>query len=209
MKSLEPKKSNDDTEHNLNKANLKLFLEGQSKKGKSPPPEQGDIKQAKSKASSSPRVNKKFASQVSSGLSDHPKCKESLTIEEVVSTENLDKGLLSAGSKTSPIDKPDTKKEDGSSKDGDLSDTLDPVVLIDGKPTQSGPALDKQITLFYKMECCICHEKGFHFKSLMKHYKDRHGVPGYVSCCNKKFHYFYPKKIIEHMAYHLQSNIFM
>ncbi|XP_045527773.1 zinc finger protein 461-like isoform X2 [Pieris brassicae] len=46
-------------------------------------------------------------------------------------------------------------------------------------------------------------------KSLMKHYKDRHGVPGYVTCCDKKFHYFYPKKIIEHMAFHLQPNIFM
>ncbi|XP_041974792.1 zinc finger protein weckle-like [Aricia agestis] len=86
---------------------------------------------------------------------------------------------------------------------------VDPIVIIDGKPAKHGEELDKQISLFYPMECNICHEKNFNFQSLMNHYKDGHGVPGYVACCGKQFHFFYPKKIIEHMAYHLQPNIFM
>lgn len=136
---------------------------------------------------------------------------EAMPMEEFAQSEKLDKTLLS---NTNVAAKPQTpytiaKKDIGKDRsDENLNDALDPTVLIDGRPARQGAALDKQITLFYKMECCICHERGFHYRSLMKHYKDRHGVPGYVTCCDKKFHYFYPKKIIEHMAYHLQPNIF-
>ncbi|RVE48151.1 hypothetical protein evm_007211 [Chilo suppressalis] len=138
---------------------------------------------------------------------------ESMPFEEFVIAEKLDKTLLNS---PSMVNKPSNQKEEKRDVNKDsklipeeITESLDPVVLIDGRPARQGAALDNQITLFYKMECCICHEKGFHFRSLMKHYKDRHGVPGYVTCCDKKFHYFYPKKIIEHMAYHLQPNIFM
>ncbi|CAH2102341.1 unnamed protein product [Euphydryas editha] len=135
---------------------------------------------------------------------------EAMPLEEFSITESVDRILLNS--------KASAKEQQTLSKDKDehnsenkkfANDVLDPIVLIDGRPAKQGADLDKQITLFYKMECCICHELGFHFRSLMKHYKDRHGVPGYLTCCDKKFHYFYPKKIIEHMAYHLQPNIFM
>lgn len=133
---------------------------------------------------------------------------EAMTMEEFASSEKVDKNLLAAsGSPLKHLPAPEPKPTITEPKPE--TDTLDPIVLIEGRPAKQGAALDKQITLFYKMECCICHEKGFHFRSLMRHYKDRHGVPGYVTCCDKKFHYFYPKKIIEHMAYHLQTNIFM
>lgn len=133
---------------------------------------------------------------------------EVMPMEEFAVTERVDKSLLNSGTSTH---KPPQNLKDVAKTEAEdyMNDVLDPIVLIDGRPAKQGAALDRQITLFYKMECCICHENGFHFKSLMKHYKDRHGVPGYVSCCDKKFHYFYPKKIIEHMAYHLQPNIFM
>lgn len=136
---------------------------------------------------------------------------EAMTLEEFANSEKVDKNLLSTtGIKTHLNNKKDLHKEHSNKADLDFStDSLDPLVLLDGRPAKQGAALDRQITLFYKMECCICHENGFHFRSLMKHYKERHGVPGYVTCCDKKFHYFYPKKIIEHMAFHLQPNIFM
>ncbi|XP_004930449.1 zinc finger protein weckle isoform X1 [Bombyx mori] len=141
------------------------------------------------------------------------KLMEAMSLDEFAITEKVDKNLLGTSPKNrlSPIIRTKIVKQN-SPKAEHLeigNSTLDPVVLIDGKPAKQGSALDKQITLFYKMECCVCHESGFNFRSLMKHYKDRHGVPGYVTCCEKKFHYFYPKKIIEHMAYHLQPNIFM
>ncbi|XP_068626969.1 transcription factor grauzone-like [Battus philenor] len=138
---------------------------------------------------------------------------EAMPLEEFARQESVDASLLtkpSANGKVrvrEPVNKTFTKKVHMEMNNN--SDTLDPIVLIEGRPAKQGAELDKQITLFYKMECCICHEKRFDFRSLMKHYKDRHGVPGYVTCCNKQFHYFYPKKIIEHMAYHLQPNIFM
>lgn len=128
---------------------------------------------------------------------------EVMPLEEFAITESVDRSFLN-GSTSAEIDGKDKEKSKNNAQD-----VLDPIVLIDGRPAQQGAALDRQITLFYKMECCICHQQGFHFRSLMKHYKDGHGVPGYVTCCDKKFHYFYPKKIIEHMAYHLQPNIFM
>ncbi|XP_049875407.1 zinc finger and BTB domain-containing protein 24-like isoform X2 [Pectinophora gossypiella] len=138
---------------------------------------------------------------------------ESMPMEEFAKSEKLDKSLLNTSTpqpkaSLSPVEKKEHSKKEKEPLDIS-NDTLDPVVLIDGRPAKQGVALDRQITLFYKMECCICHENGFHFRSLMKHYKDRHGVPGYVTCCDKKFHYFYPKKIIEHMAFHLQPSIFM
>ncbi|KAJ8735641.1 hypothetical protein PYW07_007261 [Mythimna separata] len=168
-----------------------------------PPTElqQGDTKPAKLKA-----PKKKALSEM--------KYMESMTLEEFAHSEQLDKNLLSKAGNivNSPTAKKDSNKEQSKKADPYLAfntDNLDPTVLLDGKPAKQGAALDRQITLFYKMECCICHQTGFHFRSLMKHYKERHGVPGYVSCCDKKFHYFYPKKIIEHMAFHLQPNIFM
>lgn len=174
-------------------------------KSKTPPTEhqQGDSKQTKVK----PTLKKKTPADM--------KYLESMPLEEFAKTENLDKTLLNSTPQKSAIltKKSDQHKKEIHKHEPDeiinLNDTLDPIVLIDGRPAKQGTALDKQITLFYKMECCICHENGFHFRSLMKHYKERHGVPGYVTCCDKKFHYFYPKKIIEHMAYHLQTNIFM
>lgn len=137
---------------------------------------------------------------------------ESMTLEEFAHSEKVDKQLLSTSNVCKIVTNSKVKvhKAEELKSEVDYSnDSLDPLVLIDGRPAKQGAALDRQITLFYKMECCICHETGFHFRSLMKHYKNRHGVPGYVTCCNKKFHYFYPKKIIEHMAFHLQQNIFM
>ncbi|XP_052737886.1 zinc finger protein 280A-like [Bicyclus anynana] len=133
---------------------------------------------------------------------------EVMPLDEFAITESIDKSLLNS---TASSNKPSQLKEKDIKENADVqsNDVLDPIVLVDGRPAKQGAALDKQITLFYKMECCICHKQDFHFRSLMKHYKDRHGVPGYVTCCEKKFHYFYPKKIIEHMAYHLQPNIFM
>lgn len=169
-------------------------------KPKTPPSEfqQGDAKPNKSK----PIPKKKSPSDL--------KFMEAMTLEEFANVERLDKKLLSTTSADKPpLNKHEKKKETKAEPVDLTSESLDPIVLIDGRPAKQGAALDKQITLFYKMECCICHEKGFHFRSLMRHYKDRHGVPGYVTCCEKKFHYFYPKKIIEHMAYHLQPNIFM
>ncbi|CAH0695272.1 unnamed protein product [Spodoptera exigua] len=159
--------------------------------------QQGDVKNTKFKT-----PKKKSPSVL--------KFMESMTLEEFANSEKLDKNMLtSAGIKLTGPQKREAQKEQPK-VDPDLNtDTLDPLVLLEGRPAKQGAALDRQITLFYKMECCICHEKGFHFRSLMKHYKDRHGVPGYVTCCDKKFHYFYPKKIIEHMAFHLQPNIFM
>ncbi|XP_063395347.1 zinc finger protein 652-A-like [Cydia fagiglandana] len=132
---------------------------------------------------------------------------ESMPLEEFVRTENVDESLLSS---TITANKPPQKlKARKKSIDDSNTNVLDHIVIIDGRPAKQGSALDRQITLFYKMECCICHQSDFHYRSLMKHYKERHGVPGYVECCEKKFHYFCPKKIIEHMAYHLQQNIFM
>uniref|UniRef100_A0A2A4J6I8 C2H2-type domain-containing protein n=1 Tax=Heliothis virescens TaxID=7102 RepID=A0A2A4J6I8_HELVI len=166
---------------------------------KSPPSElqQGDTKLAKFKV-----PKKKSPSDM--------KYMEAMTLEEFANSEKLDKNLLSTAGTKSYLNTPQKKETHTIKVDPDLTtDSLDPVVLLDGRPAKQGAALDRQITLFYKMECCICHENGFHFRSLMKHYKERHGVPGYVTCCDKKFHYFYPKKIIEHMAYHLQPNIFM
>lgn len=179
-------------------------------KPKSPPAtefQQGDTKASKNK----------ITSKKKSPLS--MKFMESMPLDEFAKTEEVDKSLLNSApvvSKAPPPsvlrNSPKEKKEKVDSVKQLLDpkgDHLDPIVLIDGRPAKQGSALDKQITLFYKMECGICHENGFHFRSLLKHYKERHGVPGYVSCCDKKFHYFYPKKIIEHMAYHLQPNIFM
>ncbi|KOB55526.1 Uncharacterized protein OBRU01_25883, partial [Operophtera brumata] len=163
--------------------------------------QQGDAKPNKSKPAI---IKKKSPSDM--------KFMEAMTLEEFAKAEKLDTSLLSSSSAIqppSPTGKLNRKKESKPELLNQPTEVLDPVVLIDGRPAKQGAALDKQITLFYKMECCICHENGFHFRSLMKHYKDRHGVPGYVTCCDKKFHYFYPKKIIEHMAYHLQPNIFM
>lgn len=171
--------------------------------------QQGDIKTFKNKLTSKKKspVNMKFM--------------ESMPLDEFAKTEEVDKTLLNSApmvnrpphTPTTPsAHSPKEKKEKVDPVKQLIepkSDVLDPIVLIDGRPAKHGATLDKQITLFYKMECGICHENGFHFRSLMKHYKERHGVPGYVSCCDKKFHYFYPKKIIEHMAYHLQPNIFM
>lgn len=138
---------------------------------------------------------------------------EAMPLEEFAKTEKVDKSLLNGSMNNSTVALPNPdkvdKKEVHKKEEDEVADILDPVVLVDGRPAKQGAALDKQITLFYKMECCICHENGFHFRSLMKHYKERHGVPGYVTCCDKKFHYFYPKKIIEHMAFHLQPHIFM
>lgn len=141
---------------------------------------------------------------------------EAMPLEEFAKAERVDTSLLvhspkpvkSIRSRQSPT-RVVPKKVSEEINNINTCDTLDPIVLIDGRPAKQGAELDKQITLFYKMECCICHGKGFDYRSLMKHYKERHGVPGYVTCCDKKFHYFYPKKIIEHMAYHLQPNIFM
>ncbi|XP_013134839.1 PREDICTED: PR domain zinc finger protein 10-like [Papilio polytes] len=141
---------------------------------------------------------------------------EAMPLEEFAKAERVDTSLLvhspkpvkSIRSRQSPT-RVVPKKVSEEINSINTCDTLDPIVLIDGRPAKQGAELDKQITLFYKMECCICHGKGFDYRSLMKHYKERHGVPGYVTCCDKKFHYFYPKKIIEHMAYHLQPNIFM
>ncbi|XP_026738991.1 uncharacterized protein LOC113501890 isoform X1 [Trichoplusia ni] len=184
--------------------NQKKLNQAQSKP-KTPPPDhqQGDAKPSKNKV-----PKKKSPSDM--------KFMEAMTLEEFASTEKVDKTLLSTPGPRALVLHTNTKKEreiqrDQSNKtDVDFStDSLDPLVLLDGRPAKQGAALDRQITLFYKMECCICHENGFHFRSLMKHYKERHGVPGYVTCCDKKFHYFYPKKIIEHMAFHLQPNIFM
>ena len=137
----------------------------------------------------------------------HMKFLEAMPLEEFAVSESLDKSLLN----TNPSNKTskDIKKIQNHTSDNFANEVLDPIVLIDGRPAKHGAELDKQISLFYKMQCCICQGQGFNFKSLMKHYKERHGVPGYVTCCDKKFHYFYPKKIIEHMAYHLQPNIFM
>lgn len=167
-------------------------------KPKTPPSEhqQGDVKQ-----------NKKLIPKKKSP--SDMKFLEAMPLEEFAKTERVDKSLLNS---TGVVNKPPPEKKESkkdSKPEEELSEALDPIVLIDGRPARQGAALDRQITLFYKMECCICHEKGFHFRSLMKHYKERHGVPGYVTCCEKKFHYFYPKKIIEHMAFHLQPNIFM
>lgn len=163
--------------------------------------QQGDCKPNKQ----TKMAKKKTASEL--------KFMEAMPLEEFASSEKVDTSLLSntALSKTTAInlDKREPKNEKLKSEEDYSQDSLDPIVLVDGRPAKQGAALDRQITLFYKMECCICHESGFHFRSLMKHYKERHGVPGYVTCCDKKFHYFYPKKIIEHMAYHLQDNIFM
>ncbi|KAM3967814.1 uncharacterized protein ACR2FA_011354 [Aphomia sociella] len=163
--------------------------------------QQGDTKPTKQKNS-----KKKTPSDM--------KFMEAMPLEEFAKTERVDKSLLNSTSSVNKLVLQNFEKQ--TSKKGTtlesmdlINDSLDSIVLIDGRPAKQGADLDKQITLFYKMECCICHEKGFHFRSLMKHYKDRHGVPGYVTCCEKKFHYFYPKKIIEHMAFHLQPNIFM
>ncbi|KAI5644911.1 zinc-finger associated domain (zf-AD) domain-containing protein [Phthorimaea operculella] len=130
---------------------------------------------------------------------------EAMPLEEFAKSEKVDKTMLNMSSRALQhkygvvMPKKETVQEKPKPPEVH-NEVLDTVVLIDGRPAKQGQALDKQITLFYKMECCICHESGFHFRSLMKHYKDRHGVPGYVTCCDKKFHYFYPKKIIEHMA---------
>lgn len=177
--------------------------------------QQGDIKTFKNKPTSKKKspLNMKFM--------------ESMPLDEFAKAEEVDKSLLNSAlvvnsapvvnkpprSPTTPSVRSQMERKERMDPIKQLidpkGDLLDPVVLIDGRPAKHGATLDKQITLFYKMECGICHENGFHFRSLMKHYKERHGVPGYVSCCDKKFHYFYPKKIIEHMAYHLQPNIFM
>lgn len=166
--------------------------------------QQGDIKESKSLNSTR---KKSFTSM---------RFMEDMPLEEFVKNEKIDKDLLNSSVafdkkkyEIKRVDKEKEKKEREREKADMTNESLDPVVLIDGRPAKEGLTLDRQITLFYKMECCICHETGFHFRSLMKHYKDRHGVPGYVTCCDKKFHYFHPKKIIEHMAYHLQPNIFM
>ncbi|GBP68851.1 Zinc finger protein weckle [Eumeta japonica] len=152
-----------------------------------------------------------------SAVTTRSKHMESMPLEEFVKSENLDERLLT-GASTPEHDTetpnlveivPRAPRAPPPRNVEPQKDGLDPVVLINGRPARQGAALDRQVTLFYKMECCICHETGFNFKSLMQHYKDRHGVPGYVTCCEKKFHFFHPKRIIEHMAYHLQKDIFM
>ncbi|CAH2050598.1 unnamed protein product, partial [Iphiclides podalirius] len=172
--------------------------------------------------------SKSNTSERQRGEIDSVKCKESrkrtrlemkfmeaMPLEEFVKTERVDASLLinPASNETKNSQVAEVSRKINTTKDKpEVSidcDTLDSIVLVDGRPAKQGADLDKQISLFYKMECCICHGKGFDFRSLMRHYKERHGVPGYVTCCDKKFHYFYPKKIIEHMAYHLQPNIFM
>lgn len=139
---------------------------------------------------------------------------EAMPLEEFATTERVDASLLinpatvtNNSQLNATLKKINTKIKN--CDENNACDILDSTVLIDGKPAKQGADLDKQISQFYKMDCCICHSGGFDFRSLMRHYKEGHGVPGYVTCCNKKFHYFYPKKIIEHMAYHLQPNIFM
>lgn len=207
LKSIEEKKdhmtlektnfmTSSQSSQNISESNKK---QANAPKPKTPPSEhqQGDVKPNKK---SIPK--KKSPSDM--------KFMEAMPMEEFAKTEKVDRSLLNS---TIVVNKPPEKEKKETNKkesrEEEMSETLDPIVLIDGRPARQGAALDKQITLFYKMECCICHEKGFHFRSLMKHYKERHGVPGYVTCCEKKFHYFYPKKIIEHMAFHLQPNIFM
>ncbi|XP_038207734.1 zinc finger protein 691-like [Zerene cesonia] len=181
---------------NLDSTNTNVSpVEQQKPKAQSTELQQGDTKPLKTK-----HVKKKTPSEM--------KYLEAMPLEEFAKTEKVDKSLLNSTiSANNPIQ---INKNEKPKKDEEvINDVLDPIVIVDGRPAKQGAALDRQITLFYKMECCICHETGFNFRSLMKHYKDRHGVPGYVTCCEKKFHYFYPKKIIEHMAYHLQPNIFM
>ncbi|XP_045459350.1 zinc finger protein weckle-like [Melitaea cinxia] len=175
-------------------------------------------KEKLSPKSSSPSTPSRFQQGDAKLSQNQPKKKspsdmkflEAMPLEEFSITESVDRVLLNSKSSVKEQQTLSKDKDKNRSENNNFTnDVLDPIVLIDGRPAKQGADLDKQITLFYKMECCICHELGFHFRSLMKHYKDRHGVPGYLTCCDKKFHYFYPKKIIEHMAYHLQPNIFM
>lgn len=150
--------------------------------------QKGDVKETSSAPRSKSTSNMKY--------------KEDMPLEEFLATEMVENSLF----EPPPVsEKPNSDR----AKENDSDKLVDTVVLINGKPAAEGADLDKQISSFYKMECCICHEADFHFRSLMRHYKDKHGVPGYVTCCNKKFHYFHPKRLIEHMAFHLQPNIFM
>ncbi|VVC94877.1 unnamed protein product [Leptidea sinapis] len=158
--------------------------------------QQGDVKPVKAKQS-----KRKSPAEM--------KYLECMPLDEFAIAEKVDRSLLNSTSVNNTLPTNEKFKSEKESNNQEDVDILDTVVIVDGRPARQGAALDKQISLFYKMECCICHETGFNFRSLMRHYKERHGVPGYVTCCNKKFHYFYPKKIIEHMAYHLQPNIFM
>ncbi|XP_026497938.1 zinc finger protein weckle-like [Vanessa tameamea] len=186
------------SEHKPVNTKSKIGKEPLSPSPKSPPTEfqQGDAKAYKKHQKGKSPADLKFL--------------EAMPLEEFSKTESVDRLLLNSAS--SHVESKPTPAIDKNKNNFDTNDfsneVLDNIILIDGRPAKQGADLDKQITLFYKMECCICHEIGFDFRSLMKHYKERHGVPGYLTCCDKKFHYFYPKKIIEHMAYHLQPNIF-
>jgi hypothetical protein len=121
---------------------------------KTPPSEhqQGDVK-----------LNKKQIPKKKSP--SDMKFMEAMTLEEFANTEKVDKSLLNSSQmlckpSNQPTEKKETTKKDTKLETSEIiPESLDPIVLIDGRPARQGAALDKQITLFYKMECCICHEK--------------------------------------------------
>lgn len=65
---------------------------------------------------------------------------------------------------------------------------------------------DDQISDFYKLDCDLCGQKFQKFLSLNRHYKIKHKVRGYVTCCEKKFNRRF--KIIQHLQYHRDPKTF-
>ncbi|XP_001650982.2 transcription factor grauzone [Aedes aegypti] len=79
--------------------------------------------------------------------------------------------------------------------------------------TVRGKELSTLIAKFYRLTCELCDEgseceseKFSTLEAYLAHFKDIHGVKGYVSCCNQRI--IKPRLMAMHMARHIQPEAF-
>nr|XP_029712928.1 transcription factor grauzone-like [Aedes albopictus] len=80
--------------------------------------------------------------------------------------------------------------------------------------TVRGKELSMLIAKFYRLTCELCNDedeeqnwgKFSTLEAYLAHFKDTHGVKGYVSCCNQRI--IKPKLMAMHMARHIQPDAF-
>ena len=74
--------------------------------------------------------------------------------------------------------------------------------LIQDKPCSGYDPIDNEkIKTMCNMNCNICSDPQESFASARRHYKDCHGIDGYIMCCNKKF------KLRIHLIDHLNAHL--
>lgn len=94
---------------------------------------------------------------------------------------------------------------------GDSLNELPKTLIKDSRLMLKGRELTNLISNFYRLECDICVKSNFmvyhkDVHALMTHYKTKHQLKGYVTCCGTKL--VSPKAMAMHMARHLQPEAF-